>query len=187
MGDINPAEILAIAERADCLYPEVEVEAAIDKLAKEITIQLAGTNPILLCAMNGGLILTAKLAIRLKFPLNMDYIHATRYRNNTTGADVYWGKYPSIALSKRTVIVIDDVFDEGATLDNIVRYCKEHEAEKVFTAVLVDKMHDRKLTSMKCDFVGLKAEDRYLYGYGMDYKGYLRNVAGIYAIADCDI
>jgi len=89
-------------------------------------------------------------------------------------------------MAGRVVVVIDDIFDEGATLDQVVRYCEQQGATRVLTAGLVDKIHDRKLTEMQCDFVGLEVEDRYLYGYGMDYKGYLRNAAGIYAVTDED-
>ncbi len=186
MPSLSPEEISAVAARADCIHSAEEVEAAIDRMAGAITEQLSGTNPILLCVMNGGLILTASLATRLKFPLHMDYVHATRYRNETSGADLQWKKEPSMEMAGRVVVVIDDIFDEGATLDQVVRYCEQQGATRVLTAVLVDKIHDRKLTEMQCDFVGLEVEDRYLYGYGMDYKGYLRNAAGIYAVTDED-
>ena len=58
-----------------------------------------------------------------------------------------------------------------------------HGAREVLTAVLVDKKHDRKARpDLKADFTGLQVEDRFLFGYGMDYKGYWRNAPGIYAV-----
>jgi hypoxanthine phosphoribosyltransferase len=186
MGNISPNEISAVAQRADCLYSEEEVELAIDNIATRISAQLASANPILLCVMNGALILTAKLASRLQFPLNIDYVHVTRYRDKTSGSHLQWEKEPSLELIGRVVIVIDDIFDEGATLGSVVEYCKKQGADKVLTVVLVNKLHDHKLVDIKCDFIGLEIEDRYLYGYGMDYKGYLRNATGIYAVADSD-
>ena len=65
----------------------------------------------------------------------------------------------------------------------IADYCLAHGASEVLTAVLVDKEHDRKARpGLKADFTGLYVEDRFLFGYGMDYKGYWRNAPGIYAV-----
>ena len=186
MVDITPEEIMAVAQRAQCIHSEAEVEVAIDNLADQIRERVADKNPILLCVMNGGLILTGSLATRLQFPLQIDYAHATRYREKTSGADLQWKNYPSIDMEGRVVIVVDDIFDEGITLEKVASYCVEQNVAKVFTAVLIDKIHDRKKSQLKVDFIGLEVEDLYLYGYGMDYKGYLRNAAGIYAVADED-
>ena len=70
----------------------------------------------------------------------------------------------------------------------VVAHCRAQGASSVLTAVLVDKHHERKVPGIRADFVGLRVEDRYLYGYGMDYRSYLRNAAGIYAVdpVDCD-
>ena len=87
---------------------------------------------------------------------------------------------PTTPLSGRSVLIIDDVLDEGITLAAIKDYCLEQGAIEAYTAVLVDKLldHDKPIHA---DFVGLTVENHYLFGYGMDYKGYLRNAAGIYA------
>lgn len=186
MSELSSVQLAGVVQRAKLLHSEVEVEAAINQMAIEISGQLQDLNPVLLCVMNGGLITTGKLATKLNFPLQMDYIHASRYRNKTSGADLQWLKRPSLDLSNRVVLVIDDIFDEGATLEGIVNYCQQLGAAQVLTAVLTDKQHDRKLTSLQADFVGLKIADAYVYGYGLDYKGHLRNAAGIYAIDESD-
>ena len=93
-----------------------------------------------------------------------------------------WKCYPSLSLRDRTVLIVDDILDEGATLECVASYCKQGGASEVFTAVLVEKLHEHKLSSIKADFVGLQVDDHYFYGYGMDYKGYFRNLPGIYAI-----
>jgi hypoxanthine phosphoribosyltransferase len=79
--------------------------------------------------------------------------------------------------------VIDDILDEGLTLAAIVARCREEGARRVWTAVLVEKQRARAV-DFTADFVGLTVPDRYVFGYGMDYKGYLRNARGIYAVAD---
>ncbi len=172
---------------ATCLYSQREVEAVLDDMAAKITLSLESANPLLLCVMNGGLIITGCLLARLKFPLQLDYVHATRYRNKTSGAELEWKQYPHCDLSGRTVLVLDDILDEGATLEAIAQYCADAGAERVLIAVLAEKSHDHKLSVVEADFVGLAAPDRYLFGYGMDYKGYLRNADGIYAVTEKDL
>ena len=182
-----PDEVKAVHERASCLFERREVQAALDRLAAQVSDRLLHSNPILLCVMTGAIVTVAELARRLQFPLQIDYVHATRYGNSTRGAELQWLRHPSLALEKRTVLVVDDIFDQGITLEQIVNYCQRQGAAEVLSAVLVDKLHEHKQSSMQVNFVGLHCPDRYIYGYGMDYKGYLRNVDGIYAVADVDL
>ncbi|HAG71860.1 MAG TPA: hypoxanthine-guanine phosphoribosyltransferase [Gammaproteobacteria bacterium] len=183
---MDHATLSSVFGRSTQLYSETEVEMTLDKMALAISEKLSEKDPILLCVMNGGLITTGKLATRLNFPLQLDYLHASRYRGETSGSKLHWEKRPSLDLKGRVVLVIDDIFDEGATLDAIVSYCSNEGAAEIFTAVLTDKQHDRKLTTLRADFVGLRIPDKYVFGYGLDYKGYLRNAAGIYAIDGVD-
>lgn len=173
-------EIKQIQQTAELLHSEREVEQAIDKMAADINRFLGDRNPVLLCAMNGGLVTTGKLLTRLNFPLTVDAVNASRYRNATSGGEIEWLLKPVTPLLDRTVLIVDDILDEGFTLEALVRFCLEQGASSVYTAVLVDKKLERP-KPITADFVGLEVEDRYLFGYGMDYKGYLRNAAGIFA------
>ena len=172
------AEVLA---KADCCYTRQQIDEAIDRMAKQVTKQLGGLNPLLLCVMNGGLIITGDLLLRLDFPLHYDYVHATRYAGKTRGSELNWVTKPHKSVAGRHVLIVDDILDEGITLRELVKYCEQEGASSVRTAVLVSKLHDRKHMA-NADFSGLTVEDRYVFGYGMDYKGYLRNVPGIYAV-----
>ena len=133
--------------------------------------------------MTGGLVISGKLLPRLNFPLQIDYLHATRYREQLAGSELHWIRHPSVPLQGRHLLILDDILDEGETLAQVVAYCEAEGAASVRTAVLVDKQHDRRsdLLAM-ADFTGLFADDRYLFGYGMDYKGYWRNAPGIFAV-----
>jgi len=175
--------IRQIMREADCLYTEAQVEAAIAKVGAHITREMADTNPVVFCVMNGGLIFAGKLLTHLQCPLEASYLHATRYRNETSGGDLFWKAKPEVSFIDRDVLIIDDILDEGHTLGAIIDFCKHAGARKVHTAVLIDKDHDRKARpELKADFVGLPCIDRYIFGYGMDYKGYWRNANGIYAV-----
>jgi hypoxanthine phosphoribosyltransferase len=173
-------EIKHVQATADLLHSEQEVEAAIDNMAQQINIALADRNPLLLCVMNGGVVTFGKLLTRLTIPLTIDAINASRYQNQTSGGSIEWLVKPETPLEGRTVLIVDDILDEGITLQALCQYCREQGVTAVYSAVLVDKIlgHEKPVTA---DFIGLKVENRYVFGYGMDYKGYLRNAPGIFA------
>ncbi len=175
------ADLNTLLNEADCLVNEAELNQALDKMANQITSDLAEKLPLVLCVMNGGLIPTAALIERLNFPLELDYIHATRYGMETEGASLNWLSYPQSDLKGRHILVIDDIFDQGHTLQAITKWLEAQETESVYTATVINKLHDRK-TDMTPDYVGTDVEDRFLFGYGMDYKGFFRNLKGIYAV-----
>ncbi|WP_446812126.1 hypoxanthine-guanine phosphoribosyltransferase [Methylomonas sp. 2BW1-5-20] len=173
-------EIAIVKQQALLLHSAEEVEAALDSMAAAITDKLQYSNPLVLCVINGGIIATGKLLPRLDFPLNLDSVHASRYRNATSGSDIHWLFKPTTPLAGRTVLIVDDILDEGHTLHAIVKYCREQGASAVYTAALFDK--DLQVTKpIDPDFIGLTVANHYLFGYGMDYKGYLRNAPGVFA------
>lgn len=173
--------IKKVEVESDCLCDAKQLNSALDELASKISTDLKDTNPLVLCVMTGGIVPTGHLVTRLTFPMQIDYIHATRYRGETSGGELHWIQEPSISLQDRNVLVVDDIFDEGITLFEIAKYCKEKGAATVRSVVLVNKIHDRK-ADYKPDYVGIDIEDRYLFGFGMDYKNYLRNVNAIHAV-----
>lgn len=179
-----PEKIKEVYKQATCLYTPVQIEAALDTMARQIHQQLHDKNPIILCVMIGGMIPMANLLLRLDFPLEVDYVHATRYCGEIRGGKLQWKVKPSVDLSGRTVLVVDDILDGGVTLAAILEEIKSMGATEVFSAVLVDKHHKRVENGLKhADFVGLEIDDHYIFGYGMDYNEYLRNAPGIFVVA----
>ena len=164
------------------LHSSEEIDVALDRMAQSITQKLVDTNPLVLAVMIGGLIPAGRLLPKLAFPLELDYIHATRYRGSTRGFSLQWRARPLSPIRDRVVLLIDDILDEGITLGAIFELCVKEGARAVYSAVLVEKRHNRKPVIKHADFTGLEVDDRYVFGCGMDYKGYLRNVAGIYAV-----
>ncbi len=178
---VSLEHIKQVRSEADCLVSVDQAELALDNMAAAITVRHKDNNPLVVCVMNGGFLVTGCLLSRLDFPLEQDYLHATRYRGETQGGDLNWLVEPQHSLKDRHVLIVDDILDEGYTLAAIVKHCQKSGAADVETAVLVEKMHNRK-QGLRADYVGLELEDRYLFGYGMDYRGYLRNAPGIFAV-----
>lgn len=175
-------ELQQLLQQAELVFDTAEIEEAIIKLAQRLKERLVDQSPLALCVMQGGLMFTSKIMTHLPLGTEFDYIHATRYRDTTGGGSVEWRAYPGKALKGRTVLVLDDILDEGHTLAAIVQYCLEQGARDVITAVLLQKKHDRLKPGMRCDYVALQVEDRYVFGYGMDYRGKLRHLDQIYAL-----
>ncbi len=173
-------EIRDVEASAELMFSEEQVEAALDRMASEINLSLKDSNPLVLCVLNGGIIAAGKLIPRLTMLLTIDSINASRYQNQISGGVIEWVLKPGAPLVGRTILIIDDVLDEGITLAAIKDYCLEQGADAVYCAALIDKLLDHG-KPVKADFIGLHVPNRYLFGYGMDYKGYLRNASGIYA------
>jgi hypoxanthine phosphoribosyltransferase len=177
-------ELNTLLEEADCLVNTKQINDALDIMAQKITNDLSKKIPLVICVMNGGLIPSAALLERLHFPLELDYIHATRYGMETEGSSLKWLNYPQSELKNRDILVIDDLFDQGHTLQAIKQWFQDQGANKVYTATIANKVHNRKVENMRPDYIGLNVEDRFLFGYGMDYQGYFRNLPAIYAVKD---
>ncbi len=173
-------EINAILADADLLVNEQQIAVAITQIAEKINSLLADRNPLVLCVMNGGLVFTGQLLPQLTIALTLDSINASRYHNQTSGGAIEWVNTPRTSIKGRTILIVDDILDEGITLAAIYEHCLAHGAASIYSAVLVNKLlgHSKAIFA---DFIGLNLENRYLFGYGMDYKGYLRNAPGIYA------
>jgi len=168
---------------AELVYSREQIDDALDRLADDIAAELAEKFPLVVSVLNGGLIVAGHLLTRLEFPLQLDYIHATRYRGARSGGEtLHWLAPPHTDLTDRHVLLGDDIFDEGHTLAALERYCREQGVASVASAVLLRKRHPRPVAEMTPAFVALEVDDRYVFGFGMDVDHEWRNANGIYAI-----
>ncbi|MDH5547492.1 MAG: hypoxanthine-guanine phosphoribosyltransferase [Gammaproteobacteria bacterium] len=177
----NAEQAWSVYQRAELIYSRDEINLALDLIAKDISQTLSESDPLVLCVMTGGLMTASEILLRMDFPLEVDYIHATRYGLETQGQKLKWIASPRKPLVNRNILVIDDILDEGHTLEAILNFCREEGASSVYSAVLVQKEHDRNTGLKKADFTAMSVPDRYVFGFGMDYKGYLRNIPVIMA------
>ena len=168
---------------AELIYSRRRIDAALDDLADAITAELGDRFPLVISVLNGGLVVAGHLLTRLRFPLHIDYVHATRYRGARSGGEeLHWLAPPHTDLSGRHVLLVDDIFDEGHTLAALEAYCRDRGAASVASAVLLRKIHPRPVADMLPAFVALEVDDRYVFGFGMDVDHEWRNADGIYAI-----
>ena len=178
------SEFESLRREAVCVASEADLARALDRMAREIESRLSQGPVLMLCIMNGGLVVAAELLKRLRVELQLDFVRVGRYGDATQGRELQWKVEPEQELAGASIILVDDIFDEGVTLDAVVSYCRDRGARQVISAVLVDKLHTRKKPLWRPDVVGVQLPDHYLFGFGMDYKGYLRNCSAIYALPD---
>ena len=178
-----PADVLAARARGEVLVSAEAVAAALDRLSVQLTLRLAEANPLLLTVMNGALPFAGSLLGRLTFPLEIGYVHVGRYRDALRGGELVWHAEPVQDLTDHTVVFLDDVLDEGKTLAALTEWAVAGGAREALTCVLVDKDIGRP-RPLAADFAALTCPDRYLFGCGMDYRGYWRNLPAIYALPE---
>lgn len=169
---------------ADPIHNRAELDAAIARLGRDIDAALAGEVPLYLSVMHGGLIFSGALALTIATDLEFDYVHATRYRGATQGGELHWLRKPGISPRGRTVLLADDILDEGYTLRAVRDWCLAQGARRVLIAVMCQKRHDRTAPGVRADFCGVEVPDRYVFGFGMDYHEQGRNLPAIYALKE---
>lgn len=165
------------------LYDADAVQAAIEAQARALAPRLAGHNPLVLVLMQGALYYAAWLTLALKQPLEIDYIHATRYGAGRRGGKLSWIRPPPPATAGRMVLLVDDIFDEGVTLDAARAACLEAGATEVVSAVLALKRH-AGANARTPDSVALEVPDGFVVGCGLDAGGRWRNLPGIYMLTE---
>ena len=169
-------------QNATLIHSELAVNQAVNKLAKRLNKAYLHDSPIVLCVMSGGVFFSGQLLPKLKFSLEFDYVHATRY-DATTGKTVKWLAKPKALIKNRNILILDDILDEGITLKAIVDACTKLGAKQISIAVLVEKMLGKD-KPINADYVGLTVPNQFVFGCGMDINGWWRNLPEIYALAD---
>ena len=176
-------ESRALLAKAELVFDEVCCEVELKELATRVTEKLSDEFPLIIALMNGAAVFAGKLLPLLNFPLQFESIQVSRYRNELKGSNLEWQYPPQGDLIKsRTVLLLDDVLDEGHTLLAVRKKILSLGAKACYSAVFVEKILN-VAKPISADFVALQAPNCYLFGYGMDVKGYWRNLPAVYALA----
>ena len=168
---------------SDVVHSADAVQAALSRLADQIEARLAGRFPLVLGVMGGAVVFAGQLLPRLSFPLEFGAIEATRYGARIAGGDIEWRLAPREHVRGRTVLIVDDILDEGITLAAIVERVRAMGAADVHVAVFAEKDTGRP-KPLTADFVGLRVPNRFVFGFGMDARGLWRNLPAIHALKD---
>ncbi|WP_269790546.1 hypoxanthine-guanine phosphoribosyltransferase [Stenotrophomonas sp. Iso1] len=172
--------------QADLLVDRPTIDKAIAGIADAIARDYKGEVPVYLSIMHGALPFAGQLALELGArgqDLQFDYLHATRYHGET-GGELVWKHRPATALFGRRVLLVDDILDEGFTLQGVRQWCMEQGATDVRIAAMTVKKHDRALPDVKADYLGVELPDRFVFGFGMDVNESLRTLPAIYAMKE---
>ncbi len=179
MTEINPRDVL---KNSTLIADKQEVNAAVEHLGEVINAHYGDREIILLIVMTGAVMPAAWVASKLKMPVQMDFVHATRYAGQTEGGEIEFRVPPRLNLEGHDVLIIDDIYDIGLTLQMIEGYCESRGARSVNSAVLVRKIHDRETTGTLPKFIGMEVEDKYIFGCGMDVYENWRHLDEIRAL-----
>ena len=180
---LSAEEAWRMLNDAEVVCTPAEVEQAIGRLGDEISARLRDRYPLVLCVMNGALFFCGKLLPLMRFPMTLDYVHASRYGDGLDGRDIRWKVPPPPHVKDRAVLVLDDILDEGATLAAIREQVMALGAASCDIAVLTEKRTGRA-KPVKADFIGLEVPNLFVFGCGLDAYGLWRNLPAIYALKE---
>jgi hypoxanthine phosphoribosyltransferase len=170
--------------RSEKLFDREQLDTVIADMGRDIDAALDGERAVFMTVMNGALVFGGLLALTIRTDVEFDYVHATRYRGGISGSDLHWLREPTVWLQDRTVLLVDDILDEGHTLKAVRDDCLRRGAKRVLVVTLCCKRHDRLVGGIKSDFNGVELPDRYVFGFGMDYYEQGRNLPAIYALKE---
>ncbi len=166
---------------AKLLHSASEVDAALERMAEQITADLSQRHPVVVAVMNGGAFTAVNLCRHFRFVYEFDFVHASRYGRSLEGGALEWRVRPRTNLAGRTVLLVDDVLDKGNTLAALREELRGIGVSELFTAVLVSKRLADESARPSVDYTAIETDDVYLFGCGMDYAGYWRGLPELYA------
>ena len=189
MQEFQLARAKTLLAHAEEIVDEHAARAAVTRVSDALNARFDNPDdeqyPLVLGVMGGAVVFTGQLLPQLRFPLEFDYIHVSRY-DDEHGARGKWKVVPRPNVAGRTIVLLDDILDEGETLAQVKQRLMEMGAAEVVIAVFADKTHKRA-KPVKADIVGVNIPNRFVVGFGMDVDGYWRNLPGLWAIRAEDL
>jgi len=164
------------------LLPKAKIEAAVSRLASEITKDYHDRHPVLIGILKGSFIFMADLVRLLDFPLEVDFIRSSSYGKGTQSS----GKIRVVQglrspIKGRDVLVIEDIVDTGLTTSFLLDYLSRKKPASLSLCSLLDKPSRRQMP-VTIDYLGLTVPNKFVVGYGLDYNEKFRNLPDIYTM-----
>ena len=166
------------------LFDAPTIARRVEALGRELAEAYAGRVPVLVAVMKGGALFLADLVRAWPGPMDLEFITAASYEGTEPGA-VRLTLPADLAerVAGRDVLVVDDIFDTGATLAAVADALRRAGAREVRSVVLLRKrLPGPARPRHEPDWVGFEVEDRFVVGYGLDYRGRFRNLPYIAAL-----
>ncbi|MES2318685.1 MAG: hypoxanthine-guanine phosphoribosyltransferase [Pseudomonadota bacterium] len=190
MQDFHVERARKLLQNAEEIFDAGEVQLAVTGVADKLNARFDrpddDTFPLVLGVMGGAVVFVGQLLPQLRFPLEFDYIHVSRYGDDDQGGRVVWKVIPRPNVAGRTIIVLDDILDEGETLAHVKQRLLDMGAADVIITVFADKAL-KQSKPIKADIIGLTIPNKFVVGFGMDVYGYWRNLPGLWAIRQEDL
>ena len=190
MQDFHVERARSLIQNAEEIFDAAAVQQSVARVAAILNERFDRaddeTFPLVLGVMGGAVVFVGQVLPQLRFPLEFDYIHVSRYGDDDQGGQVVWKVIPRPNVAGRTIIVLDDILDEGETLAHVKQRLLDMGAAEVLIAVFADKDIGRE-KPVQADIVGLTIPNKFVVGFGMDVYGYWRNLPGLWAIRQEDL
>ncbi|HCH36048.1 MAG: hypoxanthine phosphoribosyltransferase [Chloroflexi bacterium] len=156
------------------LFSEEVVQTRVEELAKEITKDYEGEEPVLIGVLRGVVVFMADLMRSIDLDLQIEFMEITHYGEETDGG-IEVLRDSLTELKGKHVIIVEDIVDTGLTLRYLVEHLQAKEPASIKICTLLDKPV-RRMAGIPIGYVGFEIPDEFLVGYGLDYMGKFRNL-----------
>ena len=160
---------------------DTEILAAVKNVAHQITEDLAGTNPLFICVLNGAFMFAADLLKEINFPCEVTFVKLSSYSGLVTSGSVKEIIGLSESVVGRNIVIVEDIIDTGITMERILDSLAAKGAKDVHVATFLQKP-DALQRDIKINYIAMKIPNDFIVGYGLDYDGYGRNLKDIYTV-----
>ena len=159
------------------LITEEELKARIRELGEELTKEYEGKDPVVVGVLKGVVIFYADMIRELKVPCQMDFMWISSYAGTSTTGNMVVRKDVSADIKGRHVLILEDIYDTGNSLDFVVKHLQSKEPASLKICTLLDKPARRKPgITLKADYTGFVVPNEFVVGYGLDYNEHYRNL-----------
>jgi len=175
---------MTIPSKPVILITKDEIYREVFRLAKEISIDYDGKNPLLLGMLKGSFVFMADLVRLLEIPVEIEFVSLSSYGSaKVSSGKVMVVKGLRSPLEGRDILVVEDIVDTGLSISHLLGYLHKKKPASVKLCALLDKPARRK-TKVHIDYLGITIPDRFVVGYGLDFDEKFRNLPDLCILED---
>ncbi len=161
----------------EILISEEQIKTRIRELGEELSREYADKNPLIVGVLKGVVVFYADMVREIKVPCQMDFMWLSSYSGTDSTGNMIVRRDVSADIRGRHVLILEDIFDTGNSLDFTVRHLLSKDPASVKICTLLDKPARRKPgITLQADYVGFTIPNAFVVGYGLDYNEYYRNL-----------